>query len=101
MSELIAAALRMMAPAGETRGGEPYDGLAAVLPTAAPYAEFVRRFEPGGAAAALAIRAGAIQHLVRIHRTLATLNDLARERGPRAALPGSDHLYRAHGDPRD
>ncbi len=99
MSELLSVALRMMTPryltgkADVTPESEP-------LPTLLPYAEYVRRFDPEADLPATR-HATAVAHLVRIHRTLDALNGLARHFGAHAALPDSDHLYQAHGEPRD
>ncbi len=101
MTELLAAALRMMAPADPAPGAWSTDGFTALPPASGSYADAVRRFEPVAAPWTGAARASAIEQLVRIHHTLATLNGFAREHGVGAAAPASDHLYQAHGDPRD
>lgn len=97
MNELLAAALRMMAPADRTPADEGHDDSRTALPIAVPYAEYVRRFEAGTDPLAAVTRASAVAHLVRLHRTIETLNGFARAR---IALD-SHTLYQAHGDPRD
>ncbi len=100
MSELLAVALRMMAPRRRVLHDDADGGLTP-LPTGLPYGDYVRRFDPTADPLMAVTRATAVAHLVRIHRTLDTLNGLARERGTRAASLGAEHLYQAHGEPRD
>ena len=99
MSELLAVALRMMARRGRTVQDDVNCEFAP-LPSGLPYADYVRRFDPDADPLA-ARRATAVAQLVRMHRTFDTLNGLARARGARAGWPDSEHLYQAHGEPRD
>ena len=76
MSDVLAAALRMMAPA-EDRPTVTLDPCALLLrPATLSYADSVRRFDP------------ASDPLVAVSHA-------------RAGLDDSDHLYQAHGEPRD
>ncbi len=100
MSELLAAALRMMTARGRAPKDDVFDGVP-TLPTALAYAEYVRRFDPDAVPPTTVTRVSAVARLVRIHRTLDTLHGLARARGARAGSFDSEHLYQTHGEPRD
>lgn len=93
MSELLDAALRMMASAG--------DGALPGLPALVPYEDYVRRFEAAPAPVRPVPRPSAVAPLLRISRALETLNGFALAHRAGAGGHDSDHLYRAHGDPRD
>ncbi len=98
MNELLDAALRMMAPSHGPAAGE--DLRSGGLPALVPYADYERRYEPAASMAAVT-HASAVAHLLRLSRALETLHGFAVGHGPRSAAPDSDHLYQAHGDPRD
>ena len=99
MNDLLAAALRIVAPVNQ-RPDALMPGTLPPLPTALPYADYVRRFDPTADPLEALSRASAVAHLVRLHRTVETLHGFAHARGGRARLD-SDHLYQAHGEPRD
>ena len=101
MTELLAAALRIVATGDRAPGDGMRDALLAPLPTTLPYADYVRRFDPAADPLAAVVDACAVAHLVRLHRTVETLNGFARGRAGHAFTPDSDHLYQAHGEPRD
>ncbi len=101
MSDLLAAALRMMAPKEDR-------SIVGLGPEALPpppatlsYADSVRRFDPASAPHVAVSPASAVAHLLRVSRALETLNGFALTRDARAGLYDSDHLYQAHGEPRD
>ena len=73
------------------------DLLAATL----SYAAAVRRFDPDSDSLGPVSHASAVVHLLRVSRALETLNGFALTRDARAGLYDSDHLYQAHGEPRD
>lgn len=100
MSDLLAAALRMMAPGNErpvASGLEPLP----LRPATLSYADSVRRFEPTSDARAAEGHASAVAHLVRVSRALYSSNGFALAHDARGGLSDSDHLYQAHGEPRD
>ncbi len=99
MSELLDAARRLMATTGATRD-HAGDAMGA-LPETLPYADYVRRFEPPAESFAAVTHASAVAHLLRISRALETLNGFALAQAVRPGAHDSDHLYSAHGDPRD
>jgi hypothetical protein len=101
MSDLLAAALRRMAP-GHDRpevGVDPSP--LAPLPATLSYADSVRRFDPASESLAAVRHAGAVAHLLRVSRALETLHGFALAHDTRGGLYDSDHLYQAHGEPRD
>lgn len=98
MSELLDAALRMMASPHGPVAGEDQSG---ALPALVPYADYERRFEPAAASVAAVTHASAVAHLLRVSRALEALHGFALGHGPRGAAHDSDHLYQAHGEPRD
>ena len=100
MSELLDVALRMMATTGADRD-QVGDSLPGRLPATVPYADYVRRFESPAASFAAVTQASAVAHLLRVRRALETLNGLALAHATRSGAHDSDHLYQAHGDPRD
>lgn len=100
MSELLDVALRMIANAGGGRD-QMGESLSGGLPATVPYADYVRRFEPATTPAAVVTRASAVAHVLRVSRALETLSGLALAHAARTGPHDSDHLYRAHGDPRD
>jgi len=73
------------------------DLLAATL----SYADAVRRFDPAADPLVAVSHATAVAHLLRVSRALEALHGLALARDLRAGLSDSDHLYQAHGEPRD
>ena len=93
------AALRMLAPVIRTDSAAPGRTYAG-LPVTLSYADAVRRFDPTADPVVAVSHASAVAHLLRLHRTLETLDGLALARGGRSAVV-SDRLYQAHGEPRD
>lgn len=100
MNERLAAALRIVAPAGHQPASRDHDRGAPLLPGGLAYADSVRRFDPSADPLVALTHATAVAHLVRLHRTVETLHGFASRRGVRVAID-ADHLYLAHGDPRD
>ncbi len=101
MSELLGATLRMMmASTGASRDQAGARPLVAI-PATVPYADYVRRFEPAAASIPASPHTSAMSHLLRVSRALETLNGFALGHAARVGAHDSDHLYRAHGDPRD
>ncbi len=101
MSDLLAAALRMMAPAEDRQVVALDPGTLPQRPTTLSYTASVRRFDPAADPLVAVSHATAVAHLLRVSRALEALHGLALARDLRAGLSDSDHLYQAHGEPRD
>jgi hypothetical protein len=101
MSDLLAAALRMMAPGYDQPQAGVDPSPLTPLPATLSYADSVRRFDPTSDSLVAVSHAGAVAHLLRVSRALETLNGFALARDARGGLYDSDHLYQAHGEPRD
>ena len=101
MSDLLAAALRMMAPKDDRSIVGLRPEALPLLPATLSYADSVRRFDPASDPLVAVSYASAVAHLLRVSRALETLNGFALARDARAGLYDSDHLYQAHGEPRD
>lgn len=101
MSDLLAAALRMMAPAKDQLAAALDSRGLPLRPATLSYADSVRRFDPASDPLVAVSHASAVAHLLRVSRALETLHGFALARDARAGLDDSDHLYQAHGEPRD
>ena len=101
MSDVLAAALRMMAPGHDRPVAGVDPGPLALRPATLSYADSVRRFDPTSDPPVSVSPVSAVAHLLRVSRALETLNGFALARDARAGLDDSDRLYQAHGEPRD
>lgn len=100
MSDLLAAALRMLAPDDPSMAHLDPEGLP-LRPATLSYIDSIRRFDPAADPLATISHASAVAHVLRVSRALETLHGFVLTRDARAGLHDSDHLYQAHGEPRD
>ncbi len=101
MSELLDAALRMMLASTGAGRDQVRERPLTAIPVTVPYADYARRFDTPAASFAALPHASAVAHLLRVGRALETLNGFTLAPAARSGAHDSDHLYRAHGDPRD
>lgn len=100
MSDLLAAALRMLAPEDPSMAQRDPGGLP-LRPATLSYVDSVRRFDPAADPLATLSPASAVAHVLRVSRALETLHGFVLACDARAGLSDSNHLYQAHGEPRD